>query len=67
MKPLGLTATFQVVRPTAMEDKIYDAVESAMEHGVTVEDFFREAKACWRIALDEKRRSDQHALDRMQP
>lgn len=50
-----------------MEDKIYDAVESAMEHGVTVEDFFREAKACWRIALDEKRRSDQHALDRMQP
>lgn len=66
-KPLGMTAWLQIVRPTPTEDKIYDAVEAAIEHGIPVEEFFREARDCWRIALDEKRTSDQRALDRMQP
>lgn len=64
-KPLGLSPTFQIIRSSAIEDKIYDVVDYAITVGYSIEDFFKEAKNCWYIAIEEKKISDQETLDRL--
>ena len=53
MKPLGMRLTLQdgiglrVVHPTHAEDKVWEAVEAAIEAGWTPERFKREAASAW--------------------
>lgn len=58
MKPLGMTPTFQIVKPDRIQDAIYEATQQAIDAGWTVDQFRREAAACWRIYLDERQRLD---------
>ena len=67
MKPWGMTAAFEIVRPSRLEDTIYDAVESAVSSGMSPTDFFAEAKECWSIALREKAQQDKRELARLNP
>lgn len=64
MKPWGMTAAFQIVRPTPTQDAIYAAVEAAIDAGMSVEDFRCEAQECWEICLDEKVKADRQAWER---
>lgn len=65
-KPWGMTAVFHIVRPTAMEDRIYETVEAAISAGVSVTDFLAEVRDCWEIALHEKAAGDARELARLQ-
>jgi uncharacterized protein YbdZ (MbtH family) len=58
MKPLGLTATFQIVRPDRVQDAIWEAVEKAIDAGWQVENFRQEAAECWSEYLRQKKESD---------
>jgi hypothetical protein len=42
-----MTATFQIVRPTRAQDKIWDAVSEAVCAGMTVKEFIQEAREAW--------------------
>jgi len=53
MKPLGITPHLRVIRPTAAEDAIWDAVAAAIEHGWSPEDFRVEAASAWEHELKE--------------
>jgi hypothetical protein len=61
MKPLGMTAAFEIVRSDRVQDGIYKAVEAAIDAGWTPEQFREEAAECWDIYLSEKRRTDAAA------
>ena len=63
-KPYGLTATFQVIRPTRAEDKIYEAVQEAIASNMTPTDFIREARKSWAHELREQARFDADTFTR---
>jgi hypothetical protein len=54
MKPLGLTAQFQVIRPNRAQDAIYRAVEEAILQGMTVAQFKQEAWECWELVRQDE-------------
>jgi hypothetical protein len=54
MKPIGLSATFQVVRSTRAEDAVWAAVEEAICAGMTPEQFKEEAAQAWEHCLREE-------------
>lgn len=67
-KPIGIDWTMRdgvpmlgVIRPTPVEDAIWDAIERAVDAGWTVEEFRREAASCWDGYLHDKARSDRDA------
>ncbi len=43
----------------AWAEKLYEAVEAAVDAGVTPVEFIKEARECWGVA-----RSRQHGMDR---
>lgn len=51
-----------VTRPTDTENKIYEAVEAAVDSGMSADRFLREVRECWRLALQEKIAADDRAL-----
>lgn len=57
MKPYGMTALFQIVRPTSAENRIWEAVEEAIAEGMTPTQFRREAAAAWEHSLHEAAKS----------
>ena len=50
-KPLGLTPAFHVTMPSKTEDRIWDAVEEAIEAGWTPVRFKHEVAAAWEAIL----------------
>lgn len=60
-KPYGMTAALQIIRPDAVQDAVWDAVERAVDAGWTVEQFRSEAADCWNEYLRQKRESDMKA------
>jgi len=62
-KPYGLTGDFRVIRPTAVENHIWDAVQEAVLAGWTVEQFRREARQAWSQALDDTKREAERAWE----
>jgi hypothetical protein len=64
-KPLGMTAAFQIVRPTRTEDKIWDAVEEAIAAGWTPQQFVSEARESWRTALQDRVKDADKEFERM--
>ena len=63
-KPYGLTATFQVIRPTMAEDKIYEAVQAAQCERMSVEQFIREAREAWDYEMKQAAKYDQEQFNR---
>lgn len=61
-KPNGMTPTFQIIRPTGAEDAIWDAVQAAIEHGMTPEDFKREAAEAWGEKLRDEAKHAEKVL-----
>lgn len=61
MKPLGMTASFQIVHPTPQQDAVWDAVVTAIDSGMTVEQFRAEAAECWAEYMRQKAESDGKA------
>jgi hypothetical protein len=60
MKPLGISSAMRVVMPSKAEDKIWDAVEEAIEAGWTPQRFKNEVANAWaeyfrRTANDTKK------------
>jgi hypothetical protein len=64
-KPMGMTAGFQIIRPTRTEDKVWDAVEEAISENWTPERFIREAQQAWESALKEQIRYANKDFDRL--
>jgi hypothetical protein len=62
MKPYGVTADLRVVRPTRTEDAIWEAVEAAIDEGLTPEQFKAEAAQAWSEILHERARSAARVL-----
>ena len=54
MKPWGMDASFQIVRPTNAADKFFDAVEAAIDAGWTPDQAISEVAESWSICLREK-------------
>ena len=61
-KPYGLTALLQVTTPNRATDAIWDAVEMAIEAGVTPLEFKREVVQAWHHALREKAKAAEKEL-----
>jgi hypothetical protein len=51
MKPLGISHNFQVIKPSKVEDQIWEAVEEAINAGWTPEQFKREVSSAWEDSL----------------
>lgn len=64
MKPLGMDAMFRVVRPTPAEDVVWDAVQRAIELGMTPRDFRLTAAEAWEQILREAGKDAAAELDR---
>lgn len=47
MKPLGMTASFQITKPTRAMDKVWGAVEEAIGEGWDVRQFIQESREAW--------------------
>jgi hypothetical protein len=62
MKPLGLTAAFQVVKPTRAQDAIWNAVEESQDANMTVQEFISEAREAWEARLKDHAASDDRAF-----
>ncbi|MCR4340875.1 MAG: hypothetical protein NUW01_13425 [Gemmatimonadaceae bacterium] len=60
-KPYGMTPWFEIVRPSEAQNAIYGAVESAIEAGMSVEQFRREAWECWEIVRREQAEREDKA------
>ncbi len=57
-KPYGLTADFRIIRPTRIEDKVWDAVEEAVNAGWTPRQMMQEVRECWAESLKQKAQDD---------
>ncbi len=57
-KPWGMTPLFQVVRPTVVQDAIWDVVRDAQDSGMSVNDFRRECAEAWSQALRDRAEDD---------
>lgn len=57
-KPFGMTADFRIVRPSRVEDKIWEAVEEAFCAGWTPQQFISEARQSWDQANRDKAKED---------
>lgn len=64
MKPFGLTFDLQVVRPTAAEDAIWEAVSQAIARGMTASEFRSECADAWASELRELAKGDDEVLRR---
>jgi hypothetical protein len=66
VKPLGMTAAFQVTRPTPAEDAVWEAVQRAIDAGMTPRQFRLEAAEAWEHLLREagKAAADELSKDR---
>ena len=62
-KPLGMDPFFRVIQPTSVQDAVWEAVEQAIDAGMTVEQFRREAADCWAEKLRQKAKDDTHAWE----
>jgi hypothetical protein len=62
MKPLGLTAGFQLVVPNRAQDAIWNAVEEAQDANMTVQEFISEAREAWEVRLKEHAATDDRAF-----
>jgi hypothetical protein len=58
MKPYGMTAAFQIVRPTAAENAIWDAARDAHREGWSVDRFRQECHEAWGETLREQADED---------
>lgn len=64
-KPLGMDVNFRIIKPTAVEDKVWDAVELAIDNGWTPKRMIAEVKDCWREYLADKSRDDMKSFERL--
>jgi hypothetical protein len=53
MKPMGIDACFRIIRSTPAEDAVWDAVRTAIDNGMTPDQFKREAAQAWEELLRE--------------
>ena len=63
-KPNGLSATLQVLKPSRAEDAIWDAVQEAIDAGMTPERFKREVMQAWMHELSEETKRVEKLLSR---
>jgi hypothetical protein len=70
-KPLGLSIgigesglSFEVSRPSKVEDAIWEAVEQAIAHGWTPEQFKRECASAWSDRLRQDAKYADEVLSR---
>lgn len=63
-KPLGMTADFRITHPDRVEDKVWEAVEEAIDAGWTPERFMREVRSDWSAYLAQKRKDDDRSFER---
>ena len=63
-KPLGLSASFEIIRPSPFEDAMWDAVEAAIDGGLTPEEVIQEMRRSWREYLKQKVHDDDKAWER---
>ena len=63
-KPLGMTPMMQVIRPTPIEDRIWDAVSEAIAAGMTPERFRSEVAQAWEHELREEAKHARNVLTR---
>lgn len=63
-KPMGMSSTFQIIRPTAIEDAIWDAVQLAIDKGMDVRDFKDECRYAWQEYLKQKSYDDRKEWDK---
>ena len=61
-KPYGLTANFQVVVPSSIQNQIWDVVRDAVEEGMSATTFIEEIREAWDIAMDDKKKRDLEVL-----
>ena len=54
MKPYGLTVGLQVTKPTRAMDMIWDAIEQAIDEGMTVRQVKIEMQQAWESAFNQK-------------
>lgn len=64
MKPLGMNPLLQIIRPDAVQDKVWDAVEAAVDAGWTPENFMLEVRNDWSDYLSQRRKDDDRAFER---
>lgn len=71
MKPLGIQLgigpngpTLGCRMPTSVEDKVWDAVQEAIEAGWTVEQFRRECAEAWKGLLRDRMNDDMERWQR---
>lgn len=64
-KPMGLTAAFQLITPSRIEDAFYDAISMAIDAGWTPEQVIKEIRHGWAIRLEEKARQDEAEFKRL--
>ena len=62
-KPYGMTAAFQIIKPTHVEDAIWEAVEAAIFSNMTVDEFRRECASCWGMCLRERAQDDEKSWE----
>ena len=63
MKPLGLTASLQTIRPKQWEDDLWEAVQGAINRGVSPHTFKREMAEAWEYALKQEIKEARRELD----
>ncbi|MEE8113060.1 MAG: hypothetical protein V3T23_01775 [Nitrososphaerales archaeon] len=63
-KPYGMTAGFQIVKPTHIQDVIWNAIEEAQMVGMTVEEFRRECAEMWSMCLRERADDDAKSWEK---
>ena len=54
MKPYGLTSSLEIAKPTRAMDMLWDAVEQAIEEGMSVRDIKMEMREAWEHCYREK-------------
>ena len=70
-KPLGVslyatnqTLGLRVVKPSPVEDAIWDAVEKAIENGWSAQQFKDEASECWEQKLRDEAKLARYIFER---
>jgi RNA binding exosome subunit len=65
MKPLGMTPFFQIVHATRAEDKVWEAVEEAIDGGMTPAEFRSEAADAWEQILRDRGKEARKQLEKL--
>lgn len=61
-KPYGLTLDLRVVVPDRVQNIIYDAVQEAIDSGISPKQFKAEVAECWEMVLKDNMK---HTMDEL--